>query len=251
MIQFLVIAMGLVVLASIFTRRYLIAELGRGKNLLDMLHFHNFHKAPQIVEFTVDEMIPEASTVDAKKALKATIMMKKADIDLAKNDQLYAEKHLIQALALDPSNVDTYVKLALLYLHQGQFGKAENLYQKLISSNQNDPVFFSNLAVALYQQKKLPEAKTNYLKAIELDSSRAGRFFSLAQVLKELGEMQEALTHFKKAIEMDPKNIDYMLSLAQVYIDAGLMDDARDLLKGILAVEPGNEIAMEMMAKTP
>jgi tetratricopeptide (TPR) repeat protein len=253
-IQPLIILVGIFVLGSIFFRRYMILERGltsfsffkRKKNVLDLLRLN---KGRAALEVTVDEMIPEPSTIDAKKVAKAGIMEKKAGTVLAKGDLKQAEQLLIQALALDPSNIDTYHKLGLLYLRQGQFGKAEMMYQKLVTSAKNDPVYFSNLAVALYQQKKLDEAKSNYRKAIELDSSRAGRFFSLAQVLQELGEVQEALGHFRKAIEMDPGNLDYLLTLAQVYMEVDMMDDARALLGEILAAYPENAIAREMMEK--
>ena len=259
MIQLLIILIGVVILGSIFLRRYMMVErgiasfslLGRKRNFLDLLHFHGHgdRSGTNTLELAIEEIIPDAATVDAKKSAKANILIKKADADLANGDQLHAEKHLIQALALDPSRVETYSKLGLLYLHQGQFSKAENMYQKLIASSQNDPVYFSNLAVALYQQQKLEGAKANYKKAIELDSSRAGRFFSLGQVLKELGELHEALDNFKKAIEMDPKNMDYLLTLAQVYIDAQMLDEARTLLGDVLMADPGNEMAGEMLRK--
>jgi len=235
-------------------RRFMMVErgvssvslLGRNKNVLDLLHLHRT-KNHEVLEVTVDEMIPERSTVDGKKVAKADMLVKKADAVSSKGDLKQGEQLLIQALALDPSNVDAYHKLGLLYLHQGQFSKAEQMYHKLVMSAKNDPVYFSNLAVAMYQQKNLAGAKTHYKKSIELDASRPGRFFSLAQVLKEMGEMQDALEHFKKAVDMDPKNLDYLLTLAQVYIDQGLLDDARSLLGQILAVYPDNDMAKEMM----
>lgn len=254
MIQFFIIFIGLIVLGSIFFRRYMMVEkgvssflfFGKKKSFSEMLHLH--HKREPL-ELTVEEMIPERSTIDGKKVAKADMMVKKADAAMANGDLKSGEQLLIQALSLDPSNPDAYHKLGLLYLKQEQFGKAEMMYQKLVTSAKEDPVYFSNLAVALYQQKKLEGAKTHYKKSIELDPSRPGRFFSLAQVLKEMGEHQEALEHFQKAVEMDQKNLDYLLTLAEVYIDLGLMDDAKSLLSGTLEVYPGNEIAQEMMQK--
>ncbi len=254
MIQLLIIIIGILILGSIFIRRYMTAEkgqasfsfFGRKRSVLDLLHIH---KHPEAFEVTVEEMIPERSTVDAKKVAKAEMMIKKADAAMAKGDLKQGEQFLIQGLSLDPSNVDAYHKLGLLYLHQGQFSKAENMYHKLILSAQHDPVYFSNLAVAMYQQKKLEGAKTHYKKAIELDASRAGRFFSLAQVLKEMGEVQDALAHFRKAVEMDPQNLDYLLTLAEMTMDLNMMDDARSLLGQILAAYPDNEMAKEMMQR--
>ncbi len=261
MIQLLIILAGIVVLGLIFVRRYMMVEKGaaslpsfsllggKKRSVWNLLRFHKDHKDK--VEVTVDEMIPEPSTVDAKSSVKANTMVKKADAALQKGDQKHGEQFLIQALSFDPSNPETYHKLGLLYLHQGQFGKAENMYQKLVVSGQNDPVYFSNLALALYQQKKLEGAKSHYKKAIELDAARPGRFFSLGQVLKEMNELQEAVEHFKKAVDMDPKNLDYLLTLAEAYGEAGMPDDARALLGEILAAFPDNAIAQEMMAKIP
>lgn len=255
MIQLIIIIVGVLILGSIFLRRYMLVEKGvaafsllsKRKGVLDLLHIH---KEKGGLELTVEDMIPERSTVDAKKAAKGGMMLKKAEAVLAKGDLKHGEQLLIQSLSLDPSNVEAYHRLGLLYLHQGQFGKAEMMYQKLIMSAQNDPVYLSNLAVALYQQKKLEGAKANYKKAIELDASRPGRFFSLAQVLNELGELEEALGHFKKAIEMDPQNMDYLLTLVQVYTDSGMIDQARSLLAEILAAYPDNEMAKEMLEKS-
>lgn len=254
MIQFLVIIAGLAVLASIFVRRYMLVEkgvtafsvFGRKQKAVDLL---NMGTAGESNEVTVEEMIPDRSTIELKKIAKADTMMKKADAALAQGDAVLGEKLLIQALALDPSNLDAYHRLGLIYLRQNQFGKAEMMYQKLVLSAQNDPVYYSNLAVALYQQKKLEEAKKHYKKAIELDASRAGRFFSLAQVLQELGEMQEAIEHFQKAIAMDPSNLDYLLTLAQAYIETDMRHEARSLLGEILAAYPDHQMAREMMEK--
>lgn len=252
MIQFIIVVVGLIILGIIFIRRYMSVEkgissfFGRKQTGAKLLLFH---RTPDSFEVTVDEMIPDRSTVDLKKIAKADLMMKKAEASFSKGDYKQGERFLIQTLSLDPSNVNAYHKLGLLYLRQEQFGRAETMYQKLVMSAKNDPVYFSNLAVALYQQKKLDAAKVNYKKAIEMDGSRAGRFFSLAQVLKELGEIQDSLNNFKKAIEMDPKNLDYLLTLAQVYMDANFMDEARQLLGQILVLYPHNEIAKEMMHK--
>lgn len=218
----------------------------RKKGVMDLL---SIHKGKDSFEVTVQEMIPERSTVEPKKVAKADTLVKKAEMVLSKGDLKHGEQFLIQALALDPSNIEIYHKLGLLYLKNGQFGKAENMYQKLISSAHLDPVFFSNLGVALYQQKKLEEAKVNYKKAIELDATRPGRFFSLAQVMKELGEVQEALEHFKKAVEMDKGNLDYLLTLAQAYLEADLRAEARLLLDDIVAAFPENQDAKDMMKR--
>lgn len=245
----LVIVIGVLVLALIYLRRYLVVEKGiklgalffRPKNLFRHHEPEHEHK-----EVTVEEFIPSRDEVDEKDVKKADSLVKKADIVMGKGDEKGAEKYLIQALALDPSCIEAYKRLAYLYLRQGQFGKAESIYRKLVVTITDDPTLFSNLGMALYSQQKLGDAKSYYKKALELDAERPGRFFSLAQIHYELEEFEDALNHFRRAVEMDPRNLDYLLTLAHFYIDRELHAEARHLLDDILAAFPDNEEAAKM-----
>lgn len=248
MIQLFIIMIGVVILAGIFSRRYMIVEKGKKpgnspKSLLKYFH-HLFEK--DAVELTVDEIIPDISTIDPKKVSKADSLLKRADAYFEKGDIKNGEKTLIQSLSLNPACKDTYHQLGLFYLKQGQYGKAEAMYGKLVASITNDPTYYSNLGLALYQQKKLVEAKESYLKALELDAARAGRFFSLAQIFHELQEFDQALQYFLKATALDSQNIDYLLTLAQFYHDREMDIERQKLLEEILLLDPDNTMALEM-----
>lgn len=251
MIQAIFFFGGLTALGIIFARRYLAQEknttlgaaLFRKKNL--------FRRALESSSFelTVDEIIPPRDETDSKKLAKADSLLKKADIFANRGDIKSAEQFLIQALALDPSAIDAYRHLGMIYLKQSQFGKAESIYRKLVATVTDDPVFYSNLGMALFSQKKLDEAKTYYQKAIELDETRPARFFSLAQILYELEDFEAALKYFRKAAEMDPENADYLLTLAHFYINREMIPDAKQLLSEILLAFPENEEAQGMLQK--
>lgn len=248
----LLVVIGIGVLALIFLRRYLITEKGihlgslffRPRNLFRP---HEPEHAPS--EVTVEEFIPSRKEMDEKNVAKADSLVKKADILMGRGDEKEAEKSLIQALSLDPSCIPAYKRLAYLYLRQGQFGKAESIYRKLIVTITDDPSLFSNLGMALYSQQKLEDAKSFYQKALELDSERAGRFFSLAQIHYELEEFERALEHFQRAVSMDPRNMDYLLTLAHFYVDRDMQSEARLLVDDILAAFPDNEEAIRMKEK--
>jgi len=249
MITFWIELLALAVLGAIFLRRYLILEKGIS---LRTLFFRkkiavSIEKEPETTEVTIDEMIPPRDKIDPKNVAKADILIKRAEAQLAKDETRAAEKLLIQALSLDPSAIDAYQKLGLIYLHEQQFNKAENIYKKLVVAVLNEPVFFSNLGLALYSQGKLEEAKANYKRAIELDDSRAGRFFSLAQILSELGESDEAIKHFNKALEMEPRNTDFMLALAEFYFEKKMPSEAKQLLGQILLIVPENQDAQTLL----
>ncbi len=251
MIRPIIIIAGLALLAFIFIRKYLAVEkhtslgtvLFRKKNL--------FRHAPEIhsFELTVDEIIPPRDETDTKKLAKADSLLKKAEIFFNRGDIKSAEQFLIQALALDPSAVEAYRHLGMIYLRQGQFGKAESIYKKLTATITDDPIFYSNLGMALFSQKKLEEARIYYLKALELDETRPARFFSLAQILYELNEFEDALKNFRKAVDMDPENLDYLLTMAHFFIDREMIPDAKQLLSEILLAFPDSEEAQGMLQK--
>jgi len=251
MIQFWIIIIGLAVLGVIFFRRYLVVEHGvtvksalfRKKNIFR----HVEH--PETLNLTVEEMLPAPETVDSKDRAKADTLVRKAEIGLGRGALKESEQQLIKALALDPSSVDAYNKLGLIYLQQGLFGKAESIYRKLTLTLSNEPAYFGNLGMALYSQGKMDEAKVSYKKALELDATRPGRFFSLGRIFTELNEVDEAIIHLKKAVAMDERNLDYLLTLAQLYVDKKMMVEAKQLLGEILLIAPDNEMALLLIDK--
>ncbi len=258
MIQFFIIVIGIVILVGIFSRRYILVEKGKKpvshrKDLLK--YFHHLFDSPKADEITANEIIPDISTIDPKKISKADSLLKRAEAYFEKGDVKNGEKTLIQSLSLNPACKEIYHQLGLFYLKQGQYGKAEMMYRKLVASREqksllstsDDPAYYSNLGLALYQQNKLAEAKEFYMKAIELDATRAGRIFSLAQIFHELQEFDQALRYFLRAIELDAKNIDYLLTLAQFYHDREMAAEKQKLLDEILLLDADNAMALEMM----
>lgn len=175
---------------------------------------------------------------EAKKAYK------QGDLHFSKGDYDLAEKHLIQVLSFDNDHLDANFKLGLLYLHQENLPRAEFFFQKLIDIKEH-PVYYSNLALTLYQQNRLPEATQLYEKAIELDDKHAGRFVNLAHIYQELGESEKALRAFEEASRLDPRNLDYLWTLIQYYEKFSQIEEVRRVLKRILELDPYNAQARE------
>lgn len=254
LLRYIIVILGLALLIVIFVRRYMIVEkgisrfrlFGMGKRQKILQHFHHLFEREQDFAVTVDELIPGAETVEPMKVAKADAIFRKADVFFENRDVKNAGKLFIQSLSLDPSRAEAYHKLGLIYLKEGQFGKAEMIYRKLIANFPSEPMYFSNLGLALYQQQKLADAKTFYVQAIELDGTRPGRFFSLAQILHQLQEPEAALVNYQKALEFEPHNVDYLLTLARFYLDTGVKEEAQKILEQILAKYPRNAIALEM-----
>ncbi len=172
---------------------------------------------------------------------------KQADVHFSKGDYGLAEKHLLQVLSFDNDHLDANLKLGLLYLQQENLPRAEFFFQKLIDLKEN-PIYFSNLALTLYQQNKLEEAVKLYERAIEMDDKKAGRFVSVAHVYHELGEMEKALSAFEEASRLEPRNLDYLWALTEYYEKFSQVDDILRVVNRILELDPYNEDAKAKMA---
>jgi tetratricopeptide (TPR) repeat protein len=177
-----------------------------------------------------------------KKIRQTKKAYKQAEIHFDKGDYGLAEKHLLEVLSIDNDHLDANLKLGLLYLHQENLPRSEFFFQKLIDLKES-PVYYSNLALTLFQQKRLEEASKLYEKAIELDPKRAARFISLAHVYHELGELERALMNFEKATELEPRNLDYLWILVDYYEKFSRVNEVIRVLNRVLELDPYNDNA--------
>lgn len=178
---------------------------------------------------------------ESKKAFK------QAEVYFTKGDYGIAEKHLLQVLSFDNDHLDANLKLGLLYLHQENLPRAEFFFQKLLDLKEH-PVYYSNLAMTLYQQDRLEEAAKYYEKAITLDNKRPQRYVSLAHVYQKLGESEKALKHFEEASRLDPRNLDYLWILLDYYEKLVRQEALAGILKRILGLDPYNADVQRKLA---
>ena len=198
-----------------------------------------------------DEIQPESELQESGATKKVIEELKSKGFAKEKEGALWfvpafepglAEKFLVQVLSFDNDHLDANLKLGLLYLHQENLPRAEFFFQKLIDLKEN-PVYFSNLALTLYQQGRLEESAKLYEKAIESDGNKPARFVSVAHVYHELGEMEKALSAFEKACRLDPRNLDYWWTILEYYEKFSKKEDMMRVLKKILELDPYNDVA--------
>lgn len=167
--------------------------------------------------------------------------LKKADTMFAQGDVEEAQELLLQALSNDPENENILLKLAMVYLHNKLYFKAETLYIKLIEMGHKTPAIFTNLGHALYYQSKFPLAKDAYQKAIAMDKDSAHRYYHLAQVLHDTGETYEAIEILKKIYEKEKKSKNYWYTLSILFEDTGDEKNLKESLTNLTKLEPFNK----------
>ena len=141
------------------------------------------------------------------------------------------EAKLKQSQTLDPSFVDTYVKLGNLYRIQGKHGPAAEQYVQVIQRHPN-ALDDGTLDAAIGALKDDPAALQTlvdaYRAAAEQRPKEEARLQSaLGRVVAALGDLEMVRTAFDRAITMEPDNVRFRqqytlaLSTTQQY-DAAL-----------------------------
>ena len=173
-------------------------------------------------------------------------LFKKGDTHFSRKEWTDAEGCFLMVLEVDGAHLDAHHKLGMLYLGQEKYPEAELYFNKLVNLKK-DPIYFSNLGMALYRQQRLVEAAEAYENAIAMDDKRAGRLQSLAQVYYELGEDEKALKYFELASRRKPKDMELKYILADYYERLERLEEAIAILEKILSADPYNETLQERL----
>lgn len=237
---YLAILAGVLAIAIVFAKRAIL--------------FFRTPKEEPVKTVSLEEEIEEESSDDSPKKLpkeereKLEELFQKAEHLLNSGQEDEAIKLFVQVLAIDENHTETEKKLAMLYLQKQMYGAAAALFEHL-ASQENDPVHYSHLGLALYQQNEFEGSKRAYQKAIVLDDSRPQRYISLAQVYRSMGLNYLAIIAIKKALEREEENIDFLFLLSEVLLEEGKMEAAKAVLLQILQIEKENEEALRLIRK--
>ena len=103
-----------------------------------------------------------------------------------------------QALALDDSLAEAYIRLAVLYEESGKVEQALFNAQRALALRPEDPDYRYIVGNALLQNEKLLEAEAQLRRTIEQQPLHAEAHYSLGVVLARLGKQDEAERYLAK-----------------------------------------------------
>jgi tetratricopeptide (TPR) repeat protein len=113
-----------------------------------------------------------------------------------------AEKHLKEAIKLDPLFVDAMDHLGRVYRIQNRLKEAEEIYLKSIELNNKNKVPYQNLAIVYRLQNRLNDAFELYKKMIQLDENDPESYYGIGELFYIVGDYKNSMTFFDKAIEL-------------------------------------------------
>jgi tetratricopeptide (TPR) repeat protein len=144
----------------------------------------------------------------------AGALMKEATMQ---GDYAKAEEIFQQILQQDQNNVYVLGFLAHAQFVLGQLPECEKTVARALALDPEDPASLMWLGILRYRQDKLDEALTALSLSAKFASTNAATQYYLGRVLAEKGLRPAAETAFRKALETDPRFADAHFSLAFVY----------------------------------
>ncbi|EIW52732.1 ADP/ATP carrier receptor, partial [Trametes versicolor FP-101664 SS1] len=149
----------------------------------------------------VNESIEQGISWDAGKAealnLRGTFKFLMTDIEGAKAD-------FLQSIELAPSFTQTWVKIASVYMEQGDPKKAFECFEDAIKHNPNDPDIYYHRGQVLFIMNEFAEAAENYTKSTELDNQFVFSHIQLAVAQYKSGNLANSMATFRRTLQAFP-----------------------------------------------
>jgi tetratricopeptide (TPR) repeat protein len=171
------------------------------------------------------------------------LILRKADMAMAKKQWTEAKKCLIQSLALTRDELHVSLKLAKVYLESGDLKRAEMLYKRLLEENKDNTVIHKSLAVIYTKKKNYKEAIQAYVRANEINDKDDKSLIGLGRLYKLMMRNSLAAECFRRAAELKPREVEYLFLLAEACKSADDYENALFTYEKILTLEPYNERA--------
>ena len=103
----------------------------------------------------------------------------------------------------------------------GSFEKAQQNYAKAIEITPNNPNFYNNLAIAMFNQGNHLQSMGLVLRAIQLNPINPLYYSNYGYFLSKSGNQHVAEVILLKALELDPEHLSALRNLGKVYKELG------------------------------
>ena len=108
------------------------------------------------------------------------------------------------AIKIDPKEIKAYLSLATLYKQDQKYDEAIKVYQQGLINNPSNHFILSNLGNLFYLQHKYEDAIICHQRAIKAKPDSHVVHFNFANTLLNAGKYSEAIEMYRKTIELNP-----------------------------------------------
>ncbi|KAF8630561.1 hypothetical protein AX17_005373 [Amanita inopinata Kibby_2008] len=186
---------------------------------LDALGASDFAHALSLV----NESLEQGVSWDAGKAealnLRGTFKFLTGDVEGAKND-------ILESIALVPNFTQSLVKIASVYMEQGDPKKAFECFDDAIKHNANDPDIYYHRGQVLFIMNEFTEAAENYTKSMDLDEQFVFSHIQLAVAQYKSGNLANSMATFRRTLKTFPQRSEPHNYYGELLLDQQRFPDA-------------------------
>lgn len=138
---------------------------------------------------------------------------------------------------------DVDLKRAKILLDRGDFNKAFEIYQNIISSEPHNAIAFQYASVALSNLGRYSDALSMSTKALEIDPVLVIPHTTMALVYDEIGEKENSRKEAKIALDKNPESPEALCCSGTLSLIDTKTDDAIQYLEHAVKIEPSFYLA--------
>jgi tetratricopeptide (TPR) repeat protein len=189
---------------------------------------------------------PSSQAVDAKNPAlifdaRALREFDKGNASQKKGNMEGAVRHYQKAIDLDARCYPALNNLGAIYERQGDHARAEKVLLQALQVNPSDGESYVNLGHVLYDEARYPDAAARLEEALQRSPDSATGHFFLGSTYLKLGDVDRAELHLKQACTLDPHGMPAAhLQLANAYLRAHNSAAAGTELETYLKANPND-----------
>ncbi|KAI0942715.1 hypothetical protein AcW1_003272 [Taiwanofungus camphoratus] len=182
----------------------------------------------------VNEAVEQGISWDAGKAealnLRGTYKFLMTDVTGAKED-------FLASIELQKSLTQTWVKVASVYMEQGDPKKAFDCFEEAIKHNADDPDIYYHRGQVLFIMNEFTEAAENYTKSTELDDQFVFSHIQLAVAQYKSGNLANSMATFRRTLKAFPQRSEPQNYYGELLLDQQRFPDAVDKFDRAIELE--------------
>ncbi len=131
-----------------------------------------------------------------------------------------------KAIELEPTYVEAYNNLGIIYQMMGDVDRAFGVYQKATEINPGYEKGYNNLGILLLLKGRDEEALEAFQKALAINPNNIASYLHLGILFKNKGQCDEAIESYQKALAIDPLHRETHYNIALLYEQLGKLEMA-------------------------
>ena len=122
-----------------------------------------------------------------------------------------------KVIELDPTYIEAYNNLGVIYQMLGEVDRAFGFYQKSTEINPKYEKGYNNLGILFFLKGHYDEALEAFQKALTINSNNIESYINLGILYKKKGEGEKAIESYQKALAINPLHRETHYNIALLY----------------------------------